>query len=89
MLNIDKIVKTYSGKRGCMCGCQGKYSYTEDGAKNHGPGYDVTDSINERSVRIIAKKVLADPNVVFEDYYAFVEDPATNRIRMIVFKEQK
>ena len=89
MLNIDKIVKVYSGKRGCMCGCQGKYSYTEDGAKNYGPGYDVSDSVNERSVRIIAKKVLADPNVVFEDYYAFVEDPATNRIRMVVFKEQK
>ena len=88
MLNTDKIVKVYSGKRGCMCGCQGKYSYTEDGAKNFGPGYDVSDSVNERSVRIIAKKVLADPNVVFEDYYAFVEDPVTNRIRMVVFKEE-
>ena len=89
MLDISKIVKTYSGKRGCMCGCNGKYSYTEDGAKNYGPGYDVTDSINERSVRIIAKKVLSNPNVVFEDYYAFVEDPATNKIRMVVFKEQQ
>ena len=34
MLDITKIVKTYSGKRGCMCGCLGKYSYTQDGAKN-------------------------------------------------------
>ena len=89
MLDISKIVKVYSGKRGCMCGCQGKYSYTADGAKNFGPGYDVSDSVNERSVRIITKKVLSDPNVVFEDYYAFVEDPVTNRIRMVVFKEQK
>jgi len=61
MLDITKIVKTYSGKRGCMCGCLGKYSYTADGATNHGPGYDVTDAVNERSVRIIAKKILAHP----------------------------
>ena len=88
MLDISKIVKTYSGKMGCMCGCNGKYSYTEDGAKNFGPGYDVSDSVNERSVRIIAKKVLSNPNVVFEDYYAFVENKATNRIQMIVFKPE-
>ena len=88
MLNIDKIVKTYSGRIGCMCGCLGKYSYTADGAKNHGPGYDVSDSISERSVRIIAKKVLADPNVQYEGNIAFVEDRVANRIKAIYFKEQ-
>ena len=87
MLNISKIVKVYNGRIGCMCGCKGKYSYTEDGAKNHGPGYDVEDSVNERSVRIIAKKVLANPNVVFEDNFAYVEDRVANRMQMIVFKE--
>jgi hypothetical protein len=71
-----------------MCGCLGKYSYTADGAKNHGPGYDVTDSINERSVRIMAKKILANPNVVFENDYAFVEDRVSNRMQAIYFKEQ-
>ena len=88
MLDITKIVKTYSGKRGCMCGCLGKYSYTADGATNHGPGYDVTDAVNERSVRIIAKKVLSNPNVKFENDYAFVEDRARNKMQMVVFKEQ-
>ena len=88
MLDISKIVKTYNGKIGCMCGCLGKYSYTADGAKNHGPGYDVTDSINERSVRIMAKKILANPNVVFENDYAFVEDRVGNRMQAIYFKEQ-
>ncbi len=87
MLNVDKIVKTYSGKMGCMCGCRGKYSYTQDGATNHGPGYDVQDSVNERSVRIIAKKVLADPNVQWEDGMAYVEDRAKNTIKVIYFKE--
>jgi hypothetical protein len=71
-----------------MCGCNGKYSYTADGAINHSPGYDVTDAVNERSVRIIAKKVLSNPNVVFENDYAFVEDRARNKMQMVVFKEQ-
>jgi hypothetical protein len=87
MLDISKIVKVYSGKLGCMCGCNGKYSYTEDGAKNHGPGYDVLDKVNERSVRIITKKVLSDPRVQFEGDYAFVEDRARNKMQMVVFKE--
>jgi len=88
MLNVDKIVKVYNGRIGCMCGCLGKYSYTADGAKNYCPGYDVQDSVNERSVRIIAKKVLSNPNVEFEGEYAFVEDRVANRIQVVYFKEQ-
>lgn len=87
MLNIDNIVKVYNGRIGCMCGCLGKYSYTADGAENHGPGYDVTDAVNERSVRIMARKILANPNVKFENEYAFVEDRVANRMQMVVFKE--
>jgi hypothetical protein len=87
MLNISKVVKVYNGKLGCMCGCKGKYSYTAHGAVEDGPGYDVSDSVNERSVRIIAKKVLANPNVKFEDNYAFVEDLANNRMQVVFFKE--
>ena len=87
MLNIDKIVKVYNGRMGCMCGCNGKYSYTAKGAVENSPGYDVSDSVNERSVRIIAKKILANPNVKFEDNYAFVEDRARNKMQMVVFTE--
>ena len=86
MLDISKIVKVYNGRMGCMCGCLGKYSYTADGAENHGPGYDVTDAVNERSVRIMAKKILSNPNVKFENEYAFVEDRKANRMQMVVFK---
>jgi len=88
MLDISKIVKTYSGKLGCMCGCLGKYSYTQDGAANHGPGYDVQDSVNERSVKIIAKKVLNNPNVEWDGNIAYVEDRVANRMQAIYFKEQ-
>ena len=86
MVDISNIVKVYNGRIGCMCGCLGKYSYTADGAENHGPGYDVTDAVNERSVRIMAKKILSNPNVKFENEYAFVEDRKANRMQMVVFK---
>jgi hypothetical protein len=86
MLNVDRIVKVYNGRIGCMCGCLGKYSYTADGATNHGPGYDVADAVNERSVRIIAKKILAHPNVKWQDNIAYVEEGG--RTKAIYFKEQ-
>jgi hypothetical protein len=87
-MELQNIVKVYNGKMGCMCGCNGKYSYTEDGAKNFGPGYDVTDSINERSVKIIAKKVLSNPlaNRDESTEYVFVEDRARNKIQVVYFK---
>lgn len=87
-MDISNIVKVYSGKAGCMCGCGGKYSYTADGAENHGPGYDVSSSVNERSVKIIAKKVLTNPNAdrTESTEYVFVEDRAANRIQVVYFK---
>ena len=90
-VNISNIAKVYNGKMGCMCGCNGKYSYTEDGAKNFGPGYDVMDSINERSVKIIAKKVITNPNANWKesDGYVFVEDREANRIQVVYFKDAK
>jgi hypothetical protein len=45
-----------------MCGCLGKYSYTAKGAVEQSPGYDVSDKVNERSVKIIANKLLRNPN---------------------------
>ena len=65
--------KTYSGKSGCMCGCRGKYSYTAYGASAHSPGYDVSDKVSERSVNIIANKVLRNSNAKQEDNCVFVE----------------
>jgi hypothetical protein len=88
MLDVSKIKKVYNGKIGCMCGCQGKYSYTQDGADNHGPGYDVQDMVSERSVKIIAKKVMNNPNRNESESqeYVFVEDRKNNRIQVVYFK---
>ena len=67
------VYKTYSGMRGhCMCGCAGKYSYTERGAKEHSPGYE--PNINERSVKIISNKVLRNSNKVVEGDCVYVEE---------------
>jgi hypothetical protein len=70
---LEGVYKVYSGKNGaCMCGCAGKYSYTAEGAEKHGPGYDVSDMVSERSVKIIAGKLLRNPNAKREDDYVYV-----------------
>jgi hypothetical protein len=79
------VYKVYSGKNGCMCGCLGKYSYTAAGAVEHSPGYDVTDSINERSVKIIANKVMRDPNKKIEDGGQFAYSLQGERILVAFF----
>ena len=88
MLDLNKILKVYNGKMGCMCGCNGYYkvpAVNKDLAgKERGYEYD-EDDVSDRSVRIIAKKVLSNPNVVFENNYAFVEDRARNKMQMVVF----
>jgi hypothetical protein len=85
-VNISGITKVYSGKIGCMCGCRGKYSYTAHGAVEDNPGYDVTESINERSVKIIAKKVLSNPNTDHSDPgYAVLEQ--NGRILVVFLKD--
>lgn len=63
---MQTVYKVYSGRAGkCMCGCAGKYSYTEQGAREHNPGYDV--NVNPRSVKIILNKLLRNPNTKQED----------------------
>lgn len=69
-----QVYKVYSGYRGhCMCGCAGKYSYTAEGAVKHSPGYDVSDSVNERSVKIIAGKINRSANKVVDGDHVWVE----------------
>jgi hypothetical protein len=84
------ITRVYNGKIGCMCGCLGKYStnpaYKEYVGKER--GYPVDDEdCNIRSVKIIAKKVLSNPNAVREGDYVFVEDRVANRIQVVYFKK--
>ena len=86
-VNIGNITKVYSGKAGtCMCGCAGKYSYTAKGAVEDSPGYDVSDSVNERSVKIIAGKVLRNSNTDRSDAgYAVLDQ--NGRVLVVFFKD--
>jgi hypothetical protein len=69
-----------------MCGCSGKYSYTARGAVEDNPGYDVSDSVNERSVKIIAGKVLRNPDTDRKEAgYAVLEQ--NGRVLVVFFKE--
>ena len=83
---METVYKVYSGKIGCMCGCLGKYSYTAKGAVENSPGYDVSDAVNERSVKIIAGKVLRNPNVKYDGDCAYVEDRVANKMQVVWFK---
>ena len=65
------VYKVYSGKKGCMCGCRGKYSYTAEGAVKDNPEY--VHDINERSVKIIMGKLLRDANTVKFDNMLVLE----------------
>ena len=83
-MELQDVYKVYSGKAGrCMCGCAGKYSYTAEGAVSHNPGYD--PEVNERSVKIIAGKVMRNPNTVREDGMLVLEQ--NGRILVAYFKD--
>jgi hypothetical protein len=81
-VDISNIEKVYSGKRGCMCGCKGKYSYNE-GAKFESWQ---ANAPNVRSVKIIAGKVLNHPNRKDEDNMSFVEDEERDRLMVVYYK---
>jgi hypothetical protein len=83
-INISNIAKVYSGKCGCMCGCNGKYSYNEGV-----PHEDWQGKVSTRSVKIIAKKVITSDKANWDESkeYVFVEDRARNRIQVVYFKE--
>lgn len=72
-INLENIDRVYSGKRGCMCGCQGKYTTPQE---------------STRSVKIMLKKVLSHPDVKVDKsaLCAYVET-ATERTIAVYFKQ--
>lgn len=89
MLDVSKITRVYNGKGGCMCGCNGKYS-TNPAHKEHVSkqrGYLVSDDeCSLRSVKIIAKKVLTNPNAIYDGKCVYVEDKVANKIQVVWFE---
>lgn len=83
LFNIENVAKVYTGKIGCMCGCKGNYRYNTGVAHEDWQG-----EVNVRSVKIIAKKVMSDPNTNWDESqeYCFVEDRNKGTIKVVYFK---
>lgn len=56
----DAVIDSYSGRPGCMCGCNGKYKYSEKmrhvGSKERGYKVD-DDEISDASVKRMTNKM--------------------------------
>jgi hypothetical protein len=55
-LTPDQVVKSYSGKLGCACGCGGRYSYlnAEEGTKDRGYEVEPTEVSRRRITDVLA-----------------------------------
>ena len=52
---FEKVVKAYSGKPGCCCGCNGDYHYTTLGVKTG--TFARTPDVNDQTARKIVDKI--------------------------------
>ena len=53
-MNTDRksVVKTYSGRAGCMCGCRGNWLYAEDASSKAGITRNYNKVMNHPNVAI-------------------------------------
>lgn len=87
LFDRSRVVAVYTGKQGCMCGCKGKYRYTELTRAEAGKrrGYEVgDDEVNESVVTRVINKVLASPTVevikgLCDEVIYLVDDAETGR----------
>lgn len=78
-IDISKVEKAYNGKsHRCMCGCEGKWSYTEESVKNAG-------DVSMRSVKTTIGKILRSGVAIRESNYIYAE--VGSRIYAVYFKE--
>ena len=84
-IDITKVVKSYNGKSGCMCGCKGKYSLastTSIDEANEATGYSAYDesNVSDRTVKIAVNKInkelaeLGDISLPFETDHIGIND---------------
>lgn len=80
MTSLENVTKAYSGKVGCMCGCNGDYAYAVT------PDHDWQGEINLNKVKTRYNKVMKDPNkkVDLDANCVYVENET--RTTVIYFK---
>jgi len=101
MIKFEDVFKSYNGKSGCMCGCNGTYKLPSAdliALGNENSGWDAYDASNvsPRSVKIAVSKInkaLAagskDANIDYDvndqPMFAYVDDGSRNTV--VYFKD--
>ena len=101
MIKFEDVFKSYNGKTGCMCGCNGSYKLADASLiaeGNENTGYDAYDEsdVSPRAVKIAVTKInkaLAAGRKAAEVHYdndgmplyAFLDDGSRNTV--VYFKD--
>ena len=60
MINVNHVIKSYTGRTGCMCGCRGNYrvasAHLAAASAERGYAYDASE-VSDRSVKIVVNKL--------------------------------
>jgi len=85
MIEFNKVVRSYNGRSGCMCGCRGTYS-----VPTHSTNEDerARSKVSDRSVKIAIKKIndainWNDPKDVekhVNEDHAYIDDGSRNTV---------
>ena len=60
MIKLENVMKSYTGKQGCMCGCRGNYKVASKHLTqaNESRGYDYeAEDVSDRSVKMAVNKL--------------------------------
>ena len=82
MIDKSKVIRTYSGKIGCMCGCLGNYAYPS----NVTPEYE-WDRVSDRSVTLAVNKINRQVDWTGDDK-AFYQEGFLDKSEHIYFLEK-
>ena len=82
-LTVEDVLQVYSGKQGCMCGCNGKYfvnpSHREEADKEHGYAHEDAD-MSPRMVKKVLKLLQEGSFVNYDENMAWVANrPSAER----------
>jgi len=95
VIDINNVISVYSGKQGCMCGCNGNHRYhsIHKDLAAAGRGYDLDDSdISDLAVKRMVNKfnkagvVTVDQKIdgTYSDY-CYIDNNDTDRTNVIYF----
>ena len=94
-IEMSEVLKVYTGKAGCMCGCKGRYWVTPEtraaAEKDRGYEYEARD-VNESKVRSVVRDInnellllSAGVSIDVTEQYVYVEH-SNGRCLAVYFK---